>query len=53
MLLALAGHVLLVKVPSSLALQVAVSVGGVAALVVFATLLTRIKIASRSQPKLF
>lgn len=52
-LLALAGHVLLVKVSSGLALQVAVDAGGVAALVAFATLLTRIKIASRSEPKLF
>lgn len=52
-LLALAGHVLLVKVSSGLAMQAAVSAGGVAALAVFATLLTRIKIASRSELKLF
>src|SRR6185437_2369793 len=52
-LLALASHVLLVKVSSGLAMQAAVSVGGVAALAVFATLLTRIKIASRSESKLF
>lgn len=52
-LLALTSHVLLVKVSSGLAMQVAVSVGGVAALAVFATLLTRVKIASRSELKLF
>jgi hypothetical protein len=52
-LLALAGHILLVKTTSSLAMQVAVSVGGAATLVAIATLLTSIKIESRSQPRLF
>jgi hypothetical protein len=52
-LLALAGHILLVRTTSGLGMQIAVSVGGVASLVAIATLLTGIKIESRSQPRLF
>jgi hypothetical protein len=52
-LLSLGGRILLVKVSSGFAMQVAVSISGVAVLVAIATLLTRIKIASRSEPRLF
>ena len=52
-LLALAGHVLLVEISAGLAMQVAVSVGGVGALVGIATLLTKLKIESRSELRLF
>jgi hypothetical protein len=52
-LLALAGHVLLAQISAGLAMQVAVSVGGVFALVAIATLLTKLKIESRSELRLF
>ena len=52
-LLAFAGHVLLVKISGDFAMQIAVSAGGLAALVAIATLLTLIKVASRSEPRLF
>jgi hypothetical protein len=52
-LLALAGHVLLVEISAGLAMQVGVSVGGVGALVAIATLLTKLKIESRSELRLF
>jgi hypothetical protein len=52
-LLSLAGRVLLVKMSGALAMQVAISVAGIAALVAIATFLTRIKIASRSELRLF
>jgi hypothetical protein len=52
-LLALAGHVLLARISDGLVMQVAVSVGGVFALVVIATLLTKLKIESRSELRLF
>jgi hypothetical protein len=52
-LLSFAGYVLLMTISGGLATQIAVSVAGVMALVAIATLLTRIKIESRSQPRLF
>ena len=52
-LLSLAAHVWLVKISGGQAMQIAVSVGGVMGLVAIATLLTRMKIESRSQPRLF
>jgi hypothetical protein len=52
-LLVLASRVLLVKISDGLAMQVALSLGGVLALVAIATLLTSIKIASRTEPRLF
>ena len=52
-LMSLAAHMMLVHLPSGLAAQIAVSVGGVMVLVAFATLSTWIGMASRRQPKLF
>jgi hypothetical protein len=52
-LLSLAAHMLLVRVSSGVAAQIAVSAAGVIMLVAFATLSTWIGIASRRQPKLF
>jgi hypothetical protein len=52
-LLSLAAHMLLVHLAGGLAAQIAVSVGGVMALIAFATLSTWIGMASRRQPKLF
>ena len=55
-LLALAGHVLLMEISAGLAMQVGVSaggVGGVGALIAIATLLTKLKIESRSELRLF
>jgi hypothetical protein len=51
-MLALAGHVLLVELSGGVAMQIAVSIGGILAMIVFATLLTRIAIRSRQSPKL-
>jgi hypothetical protein len=52
-LLAFAGHVVLVNIAGGLAMQIAVSIGGIVALVATATMLTWIRIESRNQPKLF
>jgi hypothetical protein len=52
-LLSLAAHVVLVKVSDGLVMQAALSLAGVAAMIAIATLLTRIKIASRGEPRLF
>jgi len=52
-LLSLAAHVVLVKVSDGLVMQIALSLAGVAAMIAIATLLTRIKIASRGEPRLF
>jgi hypothetical protein len=52
-LLALGARVLLEKVSAASAMQVAASFAGIAALVVLASLLTRMKIESRTQAKLF
>ena len=52
-LLALGARVLLEKVSATSAMQVAASFAGIAALVVLASLLTKMKIESRTQPKLF
>jgi hypothetical protein len=52
-LLSLAAHMLLVRLAGGLAAQIAVSVGGIMALIAFATLSTWIGIGSRRQPKLF
>jgi hypothetical protein len=52
-LLAFGADVLLEKVSAAPAMQVAVSFGGVAALTALASLLTKMKIESRTQPKLF
>jgi hypothetical protein len=52
-LLSLAAHAVLVKVSSAPAMQVALSIAGVLALIAIAAGLTRLKIASRSHPTLF
>jgi hypothetical protein len=52
-LLALGADVLLKKVSDAPAMQVAASFAGVAASIALASLLTRMKIESRTQPKLF
>jgi hypothetical protein len=52
-LLALGAAVLLKQVSNNPAMQVAVSFAGVAASIALASLLTRMKIESRTQPKLF
>ena len=52
-LLALAAHALLVRVSADIAMQVAVSAGGVLALIAIATVLTRLKVESGSEPRLF
>lgn len=51
-ILALAGHIVLVKTSGGIAMQVIVSAGGILLLVAFATLLTWIRIRSRQHPKL-
>jgi len=51
-LLSLAGHMLLVKVSSGIAMQLIVSASGILFLVAFATVLTWIGIRSRQHPKL-
>jgi len=52
-LLALGARILLEKVSATPAIQIAASFAGIAALVVLASLLTKMKIESRTQPKLF
>jgi hypothetical protein len=52
-LLALGARILLEKVSSGPAMQVAASFAGVAVSIALASLLTKIKIESRTQPKLF
>ena len=51
--LALAAHALLVQVSAGIAMQVTVSAGGVLAMIAIATVLTRLKVESRSEPRLF
>jgi len=51
-LLAFGAHVLLVEVSSGLAMQIAVSIGGILIMIAFATFLTWIAIGSRQRPKL-
>ena len=52
-LLALAAHALLVQVSAGIAMQVTVSAGGVLAMIAIATVLTRLKVESGSEPRLF
>src|SRR6516165_47604 len=52
-LLALGARILLEKVSATPAIQIAASFAGIAALVVLGSLLTKMKIESRTQPKLF
>jgi hypothetical protein len=52
-LLALAGHMALVGLSDGLAMQVAVSFGGIAAMIAVATLLTWIMVRSKQRPGLF
>ena len=52
-LLALGAEVLLEKVSGGSAMQVVASFAGVAVSIALASLLTKIKIESRTQPKLF
>jgi hypothetical protein len=52
-LLAFGGKVLLVQVTSGIAMQIAVSIGGIILMIAFATLLTWLATGSRQSPKLF
>jgi hypothetical protein len=52
-LLAFIGHVLLVDIAGGLAMQIVVSIGGIAVMVVAATLLTWESQFARRGPKLF
>jgi OpgC protein len=52
-LLAFGGEVLLAKVTSGIAMQIAVSIGGIILMIAFATLLTWLATGSRQFPKLF
>jgi hypothetical protein len=52
-LLAFGGEVLLVRVTNGIAMQIAVSIGGILLMIAFATLLTWLATGSRQLPKLF
>ncbi len=52
-LLSFSGHVILVKVSAGVAMQVAVSLGGIAIMIVAATLMTWESMLDRRGPKLF